>query len=105
MRDEHLLFDRDGAVAIVTINRPAKRNALNDQPIAKLGRAADLNKRTLTNLYNARPSWLDNAHKELDAAVATIDAQLDQEVDVALASPFPPPERALEGVYEEGVAV
>lgn len=27
-------------------------------------------KRTLTNLYNARPAWLDNTHKTLDAAVA-----------------------------------
>ena len=27
-------------------------------------------KRTLTNLYNARPAWLDNAHKVLDAVVA-----------------------------------
>ncbi len=26
-------------------------------------------KRTLTNLYNARPTWLDNAHRKLDAAV------------------------------------
>jgi hypothetical protein len=31
---------------------------------------ADLKKRTLTNLYNARPAWLDNAHKALDKAVA-----------------------------------
>jgi type II restriction/modification system DNA methylase subunit YeeA len=30
---------------------------------------ADLKKRTLTNLYNQRPTWLDNAHKKLDAAV------------------------------------
>ena len=30
---------------------------------------ADLKKRTLTNLYNARPTWLDNAHRKLDAAV------------------------------------
>ena len=30
---------------------------------------ADLNKRTLTNLYNERPAWLDAAHKRLDAAV------------------------------------
>ena len=29
----------------------------------------DLKKRTLTNLYNQRPTWLDNAHKKLDAAV------------------------------------
>lgn len=26
-------------------------------------------KRTLTNLYNARPTWLANAHARLDAAV------------------------------------
>ena len=26
-------------------------------------------KRTLTNLYNARPTWLDLAHKRLDEAV------------------------------------
>lgn len=31
---------------------------------------AELKKRTLTNLYNARPTWLDNAHKALDEAVA-----------------------------------
>ena len=29
-----------------------------------------LKKRTLTNLYNARPEWLANAHAALDAAVA-----------------------------------
>jgi len=29
-----------------------------------------LRKRTLTNLYNERPAWLDLAHKKLDAAVA-----------------------------------
>jgi type II restriction/modification system DNA methylase subunit YeeA len=32
--------------------------------------AKELRKRTLTNLYNQRPAWLDNIHKELDAAVA-----------------------------------
>lgn len=32
--------------------------------------AKELAKRTLTNLYNARPTWLDNAHRALDAAVA-----------------------------------
>src|SRR5262249_28595031 len=31
--------------------------------------AKELAKRTLTNLYNARPAWLDLAHKKLDAAV------------------------------------
>jgi hypothetical protein len=30
---------------------------------------AELKQRTLTNLYNQRPPWLDLAHKKLDAAV------------------------------------
>jgi hypothetical protein len=30
---------------------------------------AELKKRTLTNLYNQRPDWLDLAHRTLDAAV------------------------------------
>ena len=33
--------------------------------------AKALKKRTLTNLYNARPQWLADAHAALDAAVAT----------------------------------
>ena len=32
--------------------------------------AAILRKRTLTNLYNERPMWLDNCHRELDEAAA-----------------------------------
>jgi type II restriction/modification system DNA methylase subunit YeeA len=40
------------------------------RPVAKPGHEADLKKRTLTNLYNQRPAWLDLAHKELDKAVA-----------------------------------
>ena len=32
--------------------------------------AAILKKRTLTNLYNERPAWLDHAHRDLDDAVA-----------------------------------
>jgi len=32
--------------------------------------AAVLRKRTLTKLYNEGPTWLDHAHRELDAAVA-----------------------------------
>lgn len=38
--------------------------------IPKKGHEADLKKRTLTNLYNERPAWLDNAHRQLDEAVA-----------------------------------
>jgi enoyl-CoA hydratase len=36
---EHLLLDRDGAVAILTINRPSVRNALNTQTLDELRRA------------------------------------------------------------------
>jgi len=31
--------------------------------------AGELKKRTLTNLYNQRPTWLQHAHRKLDAAV------------------------------------
>ncbi|MBK7136632.1 MAG: class I SAM-dependent DNA methyltransferase [Rhodocyclales bacterium] len=41
-----------------------------DRIVAKPGHEAELKKRTLTNLYNQRPAWLDNAHRALDAAVA-----------------------------------
>ena len=41
------------------------------RPVARDGDAARaLKKRTLTNLYNARPQWLADAHNALDAAVA-----------------------------------
>jgi hypothetical protein len=48
--------------AISTASAPAgsTRPGLSD---------ADLAKRTLTNLYNARPTWLAQAHERLDAAV------------------------------------
>ncbi|HYC76987.1 MAG TPA: hypothetical protein VEI02_05105 [Planctomycetota bacterium] len=29
-----------------------------------------MKKRTLTALYNAKPTWLENAHADLDAAVS-----------------------------------
>ena len=32
--------------------------------------AAELRRRTLTNLYNRRPTWLENVHARLDAAVS-----------------------------------
>ncbi len=47
-----------------------ERGGYPARPVAKPSHEADLKKRTLTNLYNARPAWLDNAHKTLDAAVA-----------------------------------
>ena len=50
---------------------PEEENAgFPKRPVAKSGHEAELKKRTLTNLYNARPAWLDMAHKTLDVAVA-----------------------------------
>jgi hypothetical protein len=42
-----------------------------DRIVARAGFEQDLARRTLTNLYNARPAWLARAHEQLDAAVAT----------------------------------
>lgn len=53
------------------------------RPVAKPGHEADVKKRTLTNLYNARPAWLDMAHKELDAAVAEAYGWTDYTPDMA----------------------
>ncbi|HRW66066.1 MAG TPA: class I SAM-dependent DNA methyltransferase [Candidatus Competibacter sp.] len=41
-----------------------------DRLIPKPEHAAELKKRTLTNLYNQRPAWLANVHRALDEAVA-----------------------------------
>jgi type II restriction/modification system DNA methylase subunit YeeA len=40
------------------------------RPVAKYMHDDDVKLRTLTSLYNAFPSWLDQAHAKLDAAVA-----------------------------------
>lgn len=53
------------------------------RPVAKPGHEADLKKRTLTNLYNARPAWLDLAHRELDAAVAAAYGWTDYTPEMA----------------------
>ena len=41
-----------------------------DRILAQPGFEAQLKKRTLTNLYNERPTWLANLHNDLDTAVA-----------------------------------
>ncbi len=52
------------------------------RPVARPGHEADLKKRTLTNLYNARPAWLDMAHQALDTAVATAYGWADYSADM-----------------------
>ena len=53
------------AIAAAELNR-LRENWLNPADVS----AAELRRRTLTNLYNQRPTWLANAHATLDAAVA-----------------------------------
>jgi hypothetical protein len=55
------VHDPDGR-GIGTVRYP--RVVANDPECAKL-----LAGRTLTNLYNQRPTWLDLAHRKLDEAV------------------------------------
>jgi type II restriction/modification system DNA methylase subunit YeeA len=54
------------AIAEAARELVAKRDAWLNPPGASLD---DLKKRTLTNLYNARPAWLADAHRKLDEAV------------------------------------
>ena len=53
------------------------------RPVAKAGHEADLKKRTLTNLYNARPAWLEMAHRQLDTAVAAAYGWTDYSPEMA----------------------
>jgi len=54
------------AIAEAARELVAKRDAWLNPPGAS---AEELKKRTLTNLYNARPAWLADAHRKLDEAV------------------------------------
>ena len=56
----------DPRVAAAAADLVAKRDAWLNPPGAS---AADLKTRTLTNLYNQRPTWLALAHARLDRAV------------------------------------
>jgi hypothetical protein len=46
------------------------RSPYPDRIVARPGFEKQVAQRTLTNLYNARPAWLAQAHETLDAAVA-----------------------------------
>lgn len=54
------------AIAEAARDLVAKRDAWLNPPNAG---ADELKKRTLTNLYNAHPAWLADAHRKLDEAV------------------------------------
>ncbi|MCX7424090.1 MAG: hypothetical protein NTW96_00380 [Planctomycetia bacterium] len=58
---------------------PAEARALIRQSaiMAAAAKDANLKKRTLTNLYNQRPTWLKLAHAELDRSVLAAYAAQD----------------------------
>ncbi len=56
---------REGIASAAKRLDELRRNWLNPEGASE----AELKKRTLTNLYNARPTWLTNAHAALDRAV------------------------------------
>ncbi len=49
--------------------------------MARAAKDKNLKKRTLTNLYNERPTWLKLAHEKLDRAVLSAYASVDPEGD------------------------
>ena len=53
-----------------------------DRILPKPGHEKDLAERALTKLYNARPAWLDAAHKALDEAVAAAYGWADYTADM-----------------------
>jgi hypothetical protein len=57
-------------------DRVLPRNHLSEADLKQL------QKRTLTNLYNQRPSWLQLAHQQLDAAVAAAYGWADYTADM-----------------------
>ncbi|MCH8817714.1 MAG: hypothetical protein IIC92_08310 [Chloroflexi bacterium] len=63
---------RNAIAEAARILNEERENWLNPPPDPDTGdimTGVDLKKRTLTNLYNTRPSWLQFAHERLDAAV------------------------------------
>ncbi len=56
---------REGITAAARRLDGLRRNWLNPDGASEV----ELKKRTLTNLYNTRPTWLANAHAALDRAV------------------------------------
>ncbi len=63
----HATQEQQWAISIAAKDLDDLRNGwLNPEGLVG---AKELAKRTLTNLYNARPAWLENAHRALDEAV------------------------------------
>ncbi|MDD4891657.1 MAG: hypothetical protein PHU85_17195 [Phycisphaerae bacterium] len=59
------------------VPEPARALIRQSAIMARAAQHPQLKKRTLTNLYNERPTWLRLAHKKLDAAVLAAYAAAD----------------------------
>jgi hypothetical protein len=66
---KELVEMRDRWLAPSGADAPPPPNTDEVQSVFGGGRVGVGSKRTLTNLYNQRPTWLDLAHQKLDAAV------------------------------------
>jgi len=69
----------DAADRFVDVPESARPLIRQSAIMAAAAKDARLKKRTLTNLYNERPTWLKLAHETLDRAVLAAYAAVDPE--------------------------
>ena len=69
LNDPRLLAIASAARELVELRERWLGAAAQASEFSKDSEASGSAKRTLTNLYNARPTWLELAHQKLDAAV------------------------------------
>ena len=82
--------------------RRARRRGLRAQ-----GACSRSGRRRTRSSASSATCWANGlaTEDELQEIAAKIDARAEREVDFALASPMPPPERAFEGVYAAEVSI
>ena len=68
-RDRWLSANQVTVTSEVTVTLGDSQDSKSLKPSKKTSEVSTTVKRTLTNLYNGRPTWLELAHKKLDDAV------------------------------------
>jgi len=69
----------DAADDFADVSKEARELIRHSAIMARAAKDPKLKKRTLTNLYNERPTWLRLAHEKLDRAVLAAYAAVDPE--------------------------